>query len=181
MEDWIDVKNIGNIFCILLVLVSCEQDPMVMEPEQPSSLEEYLIGDWGYTVLIIGGDTLNFPDREMEPNNKEFVGDLFHIRWRWFRYLGDGTYEFRKDTGITAEIGIGENFQPPIGYWTISDSDQVLIHNDREFYAVSYNIILLNDTIMIREYERIVQESSDTLKWPIGSTVTYREILVSRE
>ena len=37
------------------------------------------------------------------------------------------------------------------------------------------------DTLFIREYNRIVYSSIDTVKWPIGEMAVYREILEKRK
>lgn len=160
----------------LISFTACEQESFVQPEPVPITKELMLLGDWKYQSLIINGDTLYYPDVTFEPDIED--GFLYHIQWRWFRYSSDRTYEYRKETGIVTSIGAGKNYQPSFGYWILDESKNVLVHNERESYATSYAIIELNDTVMIREYERVIQESSDSIKWPVGDTVIYREILI---
>jgi hypothetical protein len=177
-------RIIITLFALVLFGISCNQEPIV-EPVKPDDSPEALISrDWKYEVLIIDNDTLNIPDGNFEPFDHSFIGDLYHIRWRWFRYLPDGTYDFRKDTGIQTTLGgqseSDDNFQPTFGYWEVDPAGITMTHNIREKYIVEYKIVQLNEHIMIREYERIVQQSSDPLKWVIGDNVVYREVFVPK-
>jgi len=67
------------------------------------------------------------------------------------------------------------------GYWELIEEQNLLIHNKGLPYEKSYRIIELNDTLFIREYDRIVYSSIDTVKWPIGEMTVYREVLEKRK
>lgn len=163
------------------MLFACEEDSAIEMKKGSGSTKDLLIGDWVYQSLIIAGDTLNFPEHNFEPENLSGAGDLFHIRWRWFRYFADGTYAFQKDVGAELGIGMGMNYQPIFGSWEINDLGNTLIHNRLEPFTTPYELISIDESTLIREYERVIQITSDPIQWPLGETVVYREIFMRRE
>ncbi len=183
MADLISIRKHPYLIIFILV-VACEQPPFSVLKEEPGlTPEETLVGrDWRYRDLIIAGDTLNRIVVNFEPDPG--FDDFQFIKFRWFRYMTNKTYEFRHDTqwlGLT--IGGDDqspNYQPAFGYWKVNDSGDTLIHNEWEASKTKYFIVHLSDTLFIREYERIVMETSDSLRWPLGDTVTYREVFVPK-
>ena len=78
-------------------------------------------------------------------------------------------------------MGSGVNFQPAYGTWDTNETGDSLIHNDLESFRTAYKIVELSETRFVREYERIVQQTSDPERWPVGDTLTYREIFVPKQ
>jgi len=172
------MKNILYSIGLLIAVTSCQEPPF--DPPKLPGLSDYdklLIKDWQYQDLIIEGDTFNFPYSAFEPTDAFYPSA--HVRFRTFSYLTDLSYEY-----IASYTRLGPkgtpNWQPNYGYWRFNANGDTLIHNGREPFSTKYRIIELTNNLLIREYERIVQETSYSLKWPIGDTVTYREILVPK-
>jgi hypothetical protein len=183
MDNLINFSNICVLILILLV-AGCEQeppDPFKGDPKLPP-IEALVAKDWQYRDLMINGDTLNVIAFNFEP--LQAVIETLHIRFRWFRYATNKTYEFNSDVpGGPFSIGsIYENslnYQPGFGYWKVNGDS--LIHNEYDAsYRTAYYIVHISDTLFIREYERIVQLTSEPIKWPLGDTVVYREVFVPR-
>lgn len=170
-----------KLFYLLVLLIGCEQAPMVELKEDPSlnEMERLVARDWQYQDLIVDNDTFNFIAGNFEPNL--LVGVWGHVQYRWFSYDPDKTYEFNGDR-FTPSIGSinSVNFQPNLGYWSISTNGDTLRHNEYEYYFTIYRVIELSDELFIREYERVVYASGDTIRYPVGDTITYKEILIPK-
>ena len=170
---------------LLMLLFSCEQASQVL----PNVSDPWL-GSWQYEYLIIQGDTLNKILDDFEPGGASSnLEDVFHIRWKWFVYSADQTYEFRDNVGMWFSIGGYSkndlNYQPFFGTWRYDEFNKILTHNPGEPYKKSYRTINLTTNQWIREYERTITriDPSFSDKWgkEVGDTVTYREILIRRE
>ncbi len=185
MENFSLKKKVQITLIFLLLLSSCEQEPANFSQKSPlSPKEEMLNGDWQYDALVIEGDTFNIPDWDFEPFKPNY--DLYNVKFRWFKYFGNGTYEYRAETG-PGNLSLGEslNFQPTFGYWELSINEDRLIHNKGFDYVTHYKIIELTEEGFIREYQRIIQriDNLHSDKWGlgVGDTVVYREVFVPRD
>jgi len=169
--------------CLIFFLIfsgSCEQEPIPPNKVNAgfSDWDIMLIQEWQYQNLIIGGDTMNFPDFAFEPFVQPL--DWAHVRFRTFKYSIDKSYEF---IGLYGSFlgSEGPNYQSIFGYWEFNEAGDTLIHNRLEPFRTDYAIIQLTSELLIREYQRIILASSDTIRWPLGSTVVYREVFVPKE
>jgi len=175
--------KITLLFCLLLL--ACEQEPPIPEHHPMGEMPS---GDWQYDALVIRGDTFNIVNWSFEPDNPGW--ELYNVKFRWFNYSSNGTYEFHWDNKIPFNlspdlvIGDGLNYQPYFGYWILSPNIDTLIHNEGFQYETQYKIIELTEERFIREYQRIIQRIDDlhSEKWGVmvGDTVVYREIFVPR-
>ena len=174
------MKNIGksiySLICLWFVFLSC--DSSLKEPTTFSMTEKLIMKEWQFTHLVINDDTVWHVGHGFEPYT-QIIGNGW-VPFYWFEYNADKTYEFRSDLRRVT-LGDDLNFQPDYGYWNIDEGQKVLIHNKGLSYEKTYKIIDLQDTLFIREYDRVIQQSNDTTIWPIGETVTYREILEKRK
>ncbi len=134
-----------------------------------------LHNNWQFNFIRIDDEWHSFVNEDFEPP----LFDELWIGWYWVEYNEDNFYDFRTDL-LPTEYGTNENYQPGYGTYQYFPEEMLLIHNPGMPYEVSYNIIELSDTMFIREYERIIQvENFDSI--PIGTSVTYREVLIPRE
>ena len=177
MANWISIRII-YILVLVTLNSACDQEGPSLPVYPGLTPEESLIArDWRYRDLMINGDTLNVIVSDFEPSGG--IDDWLHVKFRWFRYATNKSYEFRGGTiGGDAQ---SPNYQPTFGYWKVNEAGDSLIHNEYESYKTKYFIVHISDTLFIREYERIVMETSDSLKWPLGDTVVYREVFVPRD
>lgn len=171
-----------TIILCLLVYTSCEQPGFIGQETSDDALEQLIARDWQYEALLINGDTLNVLNLDFEP--WQGSNDIQHVKFRWFKYHRNKTYEFREDTDfINFSLGENENYQPRYGAWSLNASGDSLIHNEHDSFAKHYAIIELNNSLFIREYTRIIQQvrPEDSLRWPIGSKAVYREVLTVKK
>jgi len=166
-------KITASLVLIFAIISSCNSD---LEDLTPKSKRELILNQWQFVKLEINDIRVYRVATGFEPPGV----NSYWIPWFWFEYNKDGTYEFRTDA-FPIELGFKENYQPEYGYWEIDEINSILIHNAGQPYEISYNISQLNDTLFVREYERLIYQSNDPEKWPVGSTSTYRETLEKRK
>ena len=177
-----NLKSTGRSILVSLVYtsflcLSCENDAGRQSLEL--SIETLLTRQWQFDALYVNGVALERvlegfePTRGFEPYPGHF------LMWYSFAYNSDHTYELRSDWERTS-YGYEHNYQPEYGYWKIDEALQLLIHNPGMPYEKHYRILELTETSFIREYERVVYESSSHDLWKPGNTVTYREVFQIR-
>ena len=144
---------------------------------QPN-IRDLIVNNWQFVSIEV-----NETETKIGVSDGFDPGQYF-VPWFWFSYNSDMSYEFRSDVidGFHISYGYEYNYQPDYGYWEIVEDQQLLIHNKGMPYEKRYRIIELQDTLFIREYERIIYQLSQTSDpiWHIGDTVTYRETLRKR-
>ena len=174
------MKSLKNsLIGIFIICIACDS------PDEDSNLvsdTELLITktNWRFIEIEVNGQSIPGVSIEFDPaNGGGYIG------WFWFSYNADLSYEFRVTPNALNSrffnYGEGVNFQPAFGFWELIEEQNLLIHNKGFPYEKSYRIIELNDTLFIREYERMVNSSPDTVKWPIGEIAVYREVLEKRK
>ena len=163
-------------FLLLIFAIACEDE---LEDQNNLSTTEKLIvqNNWQLDTLFVNNKRVFRVSTGFELASGQVTS---WAGWFWYNYNTDLSYDFRSD-GFRTSLGYEENFQPEYGYWDVDEQQNLLIHNRGLNYETHYRIIELNDTLFIREYDRIIYESSDTVAWPIGSTAIYREHLKKRE
>jgi hypothetical protein len=172
------MKSLVKILISTLVIIAaCDSE--VDYVDLTSDMEKLITkNNWVFYRIEVNGQISPRVSIEFEPATR---GGW--IPWFWFSYNQDLSYEFRASNRSSRNYsyGAGDSFQPAFGFWELIEEQNLLIHNKGMPYEKPYTIVQLNDTVFIREYERIINSSPDTVKWPIGEVAVYREFLKKRE
>jgi len=180
------IKHMKYLWLLLIcAFFSCEEDPGIIPSDSlMTPLEKFVNKEWSFEYIIVESDSFIQIHLDMEPLKTDVIDERLNLRY--MNYDEDFSYEFRLEPGVFAELSLGrdQNYQPDLGYWEILENglEINLIHNVQQFYEVQYKVIELSEERMVRQYERIVQEMDevDSLKWSIGDTITYTEVLIPR-
>ena len=170
-------SSINILIGIFVISTACDSE--VDDVNLTSDVEQLVVkNNWQFAYIEVNGQIIPRVSTEFDPAS---TGGW--IPWFWFSYSEDLSYEFRASNRSSRfySYGSGVNFQPAFGFWELIEEQNLLIHNKGLPYEKSYRIIQLNDTLFIREYDRMVNSSHDTVKWPVGEIAVYREVLEKRE
>lgn len=170
------IKKLILSISVTFLSISC--DYSIEEEPKLTEMESLILNKWQYDSILVNGVIVPRVGWAFEPNIPRGGG---WVPWFWFKYNIDKSYEFRSDVVFRYHLGYKENYQPEYGYWQLDETQDLLIHNKGLATETTYRIIQLNDTLFIREYDRLVYESSNTILWPIGEMATYREFLEKRK
>lgn len=138
------IKNhIKSIF-LVLTFIACneELDPPAFDFTSPK--EKLLIREWTYDYILLGTDTVRALTFEGEPQT---TGIFEALDQYYRRYDEDHIYEFRWEERSFSqrEYGINDNYQPNLGYWHLSETEETLIHNKLTNYEKKFEILELTE------------------------------------
>lgn len=171
------------IYMILLCTLSCDDSVVPSNDSLLSGQERALVRTWRYeTVKIIHdqkGLLLDSLDNNFEiyPEGQEYLPEELDITRRRIIYHPDHSYDLQWDRESYFVLGTDQNWQPQFGFWKF-DSNDSLIHNPTFPYEVKYKINTLNDTLFIRQSNRVMSTTKDSIIWDIGDTVLFIETFV---
>ena len=144
---------LAGILILSCFITGCDKETPKPSATNSSAREILLQQEWQYAYVIMGDSIMD----SMTPSGEPRVGRGTYeaIELRFMRYSEDHTYELTWDISeyfnIQMEMGFNENYQPNYGYWELSDSEDILIHNKLQRYEKRYMIQELTvDTLKLK-------------------------------
>ena len=153
---------IKKLICAYIaVSIFCSSCDSSLEPtvEQVSKKETLISKNWKFVHIEADGVRIIRALEGFDPIPLGSGGGIW-IPWYWFSYNSDQSYEIRSEVA-RQPYGLHKNYQPVYGYWVLDEDKDILIHNKGMPYEKTYRIVMLNDTIFVRDYEHIIYQSQD--------------------
>ena len=162
--------------------LACDEEliPPAFDTTPPK--EKLLLRDWSYDYILMGTDTILALTDKGEPQT---VGVRDAIYLRYMRYEEDHSYQSRWEDFAydQLEYGVGDNYQPNLGYWHLTENEDTLIHNKLQTYEKRYEILELTDKSFRRKLVGVRESFLADGEGDVLDTITgpWIEVFVPRE